>query len=103
MATDDVYHGREQTQLKHRFLTEYLRSWGFKVGSIGRFDSVELFYVDCFAGPWSSGTDDLADTSVAIAKYVAENSPEKPELLLCPKCGKPHQPFCPTFTPKRKK
>lgn len=37
-------------------------------------------------------------------KYVAEDSPEKPEPLLCPKCGKAHQPFCTTvLNPKRKK
>jgi three-Cys-motif partner protein len=60
------YHGREQTWLKHRVLSEYLRAWGQKLGSIARSGPVTIFYVDCFAGPWRSRDQDREDTSVAI-------------------------------------
>lgn len=60
------YHGREQTYLKHRVLSEYLRAWGQKLGSIARSGPVTIFYVDCFAGPWKSRDQDREDTSVAI-------------------------------------
>jgi three-Cys-motif partner protein len=67
------YHGREQTWLKHRVLSEYLRAWGHKLGSIARSGPVTIFYVDCFAGPWRSRDQDREDTSVAIGlKALAE-------------------------------
>jgi three-Cys-motif partner protein len=67
------YHGREQTWLKHRVLSEYLRAWGQKLGSIARSGPVTIFYVDCFAGPWRSRDQDREDTSVAIGlKALAE-------------------------------
>lgn len=59
------YHGREQTWLKHRVLTEYLTAWAHKLGSVAGHE-VHLWYVDVFAGPWESQAADLADTSIAI-------------------------------------
>lgn len=61
------YTGREQTFLKHQVLKQYLAAWIGKLGSVGRFKTVRLWYVDCFAGPWNTQSGNLDDTSVAIA------------------------------------
>lgn len=63
---DEAYRGREQSQIKHRVLEEYARSWGFKLGSTARRGAKKLWYVDCFAGPWGSRDAAGEDTSVAI-------------------------------------
>src|SRR5688572_29302064 len=60
------YLGREQSWLKHRVLQEYLVPWAIKLASVARSRSIKIWYVDCFAGPWQSAPDDLADPSGAI-------------------------------------
>jgi three-Cys-motif partner protein len=62
---DARYEGREQTEAKHRTLERYLKKLAYKVGLAQR--GVTLNYIDAFAGPWESKTDDLSDTSPAIA------------------------------------
>ena len=49
-------------------LTEYLTLWAHKLGSISstRRDSVRLWYVDCFTGPWQARDEALRDTSITI-------------------------------------
>ena len=77
MASDVIpmeYKGREQTYLKHRVLNEYLRSWVQKLGSTSRFRQLRLWYVDCFAGPWESRSDERTDTSVAIGLSALEEA-----------------------------
>lgn len=64
------YHGREQSWLKHQFLTEYLRAWAHKLGSTAR----RLWYVDVFAGPWNSSAADLRDTSIRIGLDALEEA-----------------------------
>lgn len=66
------YEGREQTLLKHRVLANYLFQWAMKLGSRARFNPVRLWYVDCFAGPWKSNEEELADTSVSIGLEALE-------------------------------
>ena len=67
--------GREQTFFKHAVLRNYLRSWSQKLGSISQTGRrVRLWYVDCFAGPWQSKTEDRADTSVAIGMNALEEA-----------------------------
>jgi len=63
MSAEEAYLGREQTQVKHFVLEHYLQRFAHIVGF--RYDTVA--YVDCFSGPWNSQTDDLSDTSFAIA------------------------------------
>lgn len=70
MTIPDEYHGREQTWLKHLVLKEYLSKWGYKLGSVGRKRHTRLWYVDCFAGPWETQTDDVRDSSVSIGLRV---------------------------------
>ncbi len=65
MLSLDFYQGREQTYIKHYVLERYLQKLAYKLGWSGN-DAI-VSYVDCFAGPWNSMSDDLADTSPAIA------------------------------------
>jgi three-Cys-motif partner protein len=67
------YHGREQSYLKHRVLHDYLVQWGHKLAGNARFRrGMRLWYVDTFAGPWNERTEDLRDTSIAIALEALE-------------------------------
>lgn len=59
----ETYVGREQTLVKHVILRKYLGRFAQIVGS--RWNV--LTYVDCFAGPWNVRSDDLQDSSFAIA------------------------------------
>lgn len=60
------YVGREQTEIKHFILRKYLERLTYKAGSYPPYN-FRLCYVDCFAGPWKSNTEDLSDTSPSIA------------------------------------
>lgn len=61
----EQYRGREQSFIKHEFLTQYLQAAAFKTLQ-GR--SRTFNFVDAFAGPWEvSDTDDLSDSSFSQA------------------------------------
>src|SRR5689334_17004021 len=62
-ANDNPYEGREQTELKHEVLRQYIYGWAFKLGSFAS----RIWYTDCFAGPWQAASENLDDTSIAIA------------------------------------
>lgn len=62
---DESYEGREQSAAKHLILEKYLEKLAYKIG-LSR-PRLTLNYVDAFAGPWQASTDDLRDTSPAIA------------------------------------
>ncbi len=75
------YRGREQTFLKHMVLREYLSSWVQKLGRTGRpGETVQLWYVDCFAGPWQAKGQQLEDTSIAIGLGALDEALESPGL-----------------------
>lgn len=63
---NECYHGREQSQVKHRVLERYLQAFAPIIGS--RYD--EIVYVDCMAGPWEARDKLLADTSFHTAISV---------------------------------
>src|SRR5262245_52733869 len=63
MTEQDLYTGREQTRVKHHILREYLVRFAHIVGTFA--DSIT--YVDCFSGPWKGRSEDLKDSSFAIA------------------------------------
>ena len=63
MSNDELYAGREQTQVKHFILQKYLERFAYKVGS--HWDA--LTYVDCFSGPWNARSEEFEDSSFAIA------------------------------------
>lgn len=74
MAVPDAYQGREQSYVKHVLLKSYLEKLFHIIGvSSKRIGITELCYVDCFAGPWSSDTATLADTSIGISLEALEN------------------------------
>lgn len=63
MKIPNHYKGKEQAFIKHRLLETYLERL-FMI--IGQHES-QIRYVDCFAGPWNTESDDLSDTSIAIS------------------------------------
>src|SRR6516162_7745528 len=63
MSTADFYGGREQTLVKHFILRKYLERFAHIVGTFA--DSIT--YVDCFSGPWNVRSQELKDSSFAIA------------------------------------
>ena len=66
----DHYRGREQSYIKHEFLTQYLRAAAFKTLQ-GR--SRTFNFVDAFAGPWEvSDTENFSDASFGQALQTLE-------------------------------
>jgi three-Cys-motif partner protein len=63
MLDPQWYDGREQALVKHTFLDTYMPAQIPKIVSWAD----EFTYVDLFAGPWQSKSDDHADTSFGIA------------------------------------
>jgi three-Cys-motif partner protein len=63
---NESYHGREQSQVKHRVLERYLKAFA---PIIGRWHD-EIVYVDCMAGPWEARNPSLSDTSFHTAISV---------------------------------
>ena len=66
----EYYKGREQSYIKHCFLTQYLELAAFKTfqGSSPTFN-----FVDAFAGPWSVADDsDYSDASFDQALNTLE-------------------------------
>lgn len=84
------YEGREQTYIKHIFLTNYLRELAFKV--LIRHSDV-LNYVDAVAGPWGNLDNlGLSDTSFNLALQTLDlvkarleemNRPRKIRFCFC--------------------
>lgn len=65
----EQYQGREQSFIKHEFLTQYLQAAAYKTLQ-GR--SQTFNFVDAFAGPWSVTTDDCSDASFDQALRTLE-------------------------------
>jgi three-Cys-motif partner protein len=65
----DQYRGREQSFIKHDFLTRYLQAAAYKTLQ-GR--SPTFNFVDAFAGPWSVTADDCSDASFDQALRTLE-------------------------------
>jgi three-Cys-motif partner protein len=63
------YRGREQSFIKHDFLTRYLQAAAYKTLQ-GR--SPTFNFVDAFAGPWSVTADDCSDASFDQALRTLE-------------------------------
>ena len=63
MSNVDFYIDREQTQVKHIILENYLERFAIIVGS--RWDTIT--YVDCFSGPWKVKSEKFDDSSFVIA------------------------------------
>lgn len=63
MSEADLYAGREQTLVKHLILGKYLERFAHIIG----FHWNSITYVDCFSGPWNVRSDELKDSSFAVA------------------------------------
>ncbi len=67
----NLYQGKEQAYIKHCLLESYLEKLFLIIGSSARrLRLTEICYVDCFAGPWSSESDDLSDTSIGVSLRI---------------------------------
>jgi three-Cys-motif partner protein len=66
------YAGREQAYVKHVFLERYLEVLIFKTAS--RYN--HIVYVDGFAGPWQSASEQFEDTSFGIALNALRRAKE---------------------------
>ena len=67
-AMPEGYDGREQSYIKHELLKSYLQKLFLIVGmSTKRGGSIELCYIDCFAGPWGDDSESMETTSIAIS------------------------------------
>lgn len=66
------YAGREQSYVKHVFLERYLEALIFKTASA--YD--HIVYIDGFAGPWQSATEQFDDTSFGIALNALRRAKE---------------------------
>lgn len=73
----ETYDGREQAIIKHRLLESYLLKLFMIVGAGRKNKSIELCYVDCFAGPWSGATDSLEGTSIAVSLNTLDQCRQK--------------------------
>lgn len=63
MSADRAYSGREQTQVKHFILRNYLERFAHIIG----YHWAAINYVDAFSGPWNAQAGDFSDSSFAIA------------------------------------
>ncbi|CAN5127904.1 three-Cys-motif partner protein TcmP [soil metagenome] len=63
------YAGREQSYIKHQFLTHYLRAAAYKILQ-GR--SPIFNFVDAFAGPWQVSDENFSDASFDQALRTLE-------------------------------
>ena len=65
---NSLYQGREQSQVKHFILRQYLTSMAFKVVQSSGRSPTPINYVDGFSGPWGTrDTSDYSDTSFGLA------------------------------------
>jgi three-Cys-motif partner protein len=75
-----AYDGREQALVKHRLLEDYLEKLFLIVGMGSKKrggGSIELCYIDCFAGPWGDPSEDMQTTSIAISLRVLDTCRQK--------------------------
>lgn len=68
-AQIEQYEGREQSFIKHEFLTQYLQAAAYKTLQ-GR--SPTFNFVDAFAGPWKVSDENLSDASFDQALRTLE-------------------------------
>ncbi len=74
----DVYEGRIPAKVKHALLKNYLEKLVLIIGMSARSKgSVEICYVDCFAGPWGSNDEKLEGTSISLSLKTLAACKEK--------------------------
>jgi hypothetical protein len=79
-----AYQERPQSYIKHLLLESYLEKLVLIVGR----GASQICYVDCFAGPWGGGSDDMASTSIGISLTTLNKCRESPAgVVYIPRCG----------------
>lgn len=73
MAQESDYASREQAWVKHWMLQRYLEQLIMKVGRRWK----RFVYIDGYAGPWKSQSQDLSDTSFGSAIAVMRRCQQK--------------------------
>lgn len=68
----ESYVNREQAFIKHTLLKSYLQKLFRIIGAGSRSRSIEICYVDCFAGPWGDESEGMEGTSIAISLQMLE-------------------------------
>lgn len=68
MGIPDTYAGREQVFVKHEVMRAYLELLLMVSGQ----REWRICYVDCFAGPWQEGAEELEETSAALALDIMQ-------------------------------
>ena len=66
-AMPESYDEREQAFIKHTLLENYLQKLFLILGAGSQGRSIELCYVDCFAGPWGDASEGMDGTSIAVS------------------------------------
>lgn len=72
-AVPDAYDQRVPAFIKHKLLEGYLQKLFLIVGMNSRGRSIEICYVDCFAGPWGDESESMDSTSIAISLRILED------------------------------
>jgi len=77
MKIPNQYKGKEQAFIKHRLLETYLERLFMIIGQ----HEHQIRYIDCFAGPWNTESNNLSDTSIAISLRLMKACREKLEKM----------------------
>jgi three-Cys-motif partner protein len=68
----EAYEGREHAKAKHTLLADYVKRYAMILGR----NVKALAFVDGFAGPWKSATEDLSDTSFGLMNNALKSCAE---------------------------
>ena len=68
MIIPSHYKGREQSFIKHELLKSYIERLFMIIGQREK----RICFIDCFAGPWQEGSNDLSNTSIAISLNIMQ-------------------------------
>jgi len=67
---DELYRGREQSQIKHFILQRYLTDMSFKVAQSKKESLTPINYVDAFSGPWET-QDEAGHTDTSFRQSIS--------------------------------
>ena len=78
----DFYEDREQSEVKHFILENYLRGMAYKIGQSTKREKNKICFVDAFSGPWNNrDQENFSDTSfiraIEVFDAVKENISKK--------------------------
>ena len=80
-AMPESYDEREQAFIKHTLLENYLQKLFLILGAGSQGRSIELCYVDCFAGPWGDASEGMDGTSIAVSLRTLDSCRKGLEVI----------------------